>query len=95
MDLTATKQQFAEDMVALAKETLLLAQKLDYLKQSYSAHKFDAGATAFQDSDFQTSNQQLTAKIVQDVMFALNNISNDIDLGTRNSLLECIPGGLP
>lgn len=96
MDLTAAKQQFANDMVALARETLQLVQKLDYLNAAFSVHGFQAGGkNAFTDGDFGTQNTQLSASIVNDVMFALGTLDADATTGIRNSLLECIPGGQP
>lgn len=96
MDLTAAKQQFSADMVALARETLQLMQKLDYLNASYNVHGFQSGGkNQFVDGDFTTNNQQLSAQIVSDVMFALGTLATDATSGVRNSLLECIPGGQP
>lgn len=96
MNLTTAKAQFAADMVALARQTLLLVQHLDYLNQSYNVHGFQSGgANAFVDSDFTTNNTQLSASIVGDVMFALGTLSTDATTGIRNSLLECVPGGQP
>jgi hypothetical protein len=96
MDLTASKETFASEMIDLAREVLSLAQKLDYLDQAYGIHHFAPGDTnGFVDADFSATHTQLTAAIVADTMFALGTVANAISGGVRGSLLECLPGGQP
>lgn len=92
-----SKQVFAQQMIAMARQLLLLAEQMDDINACFSVHGFNSGGSnAFQDSDFGTgSNQHLTAAIVDDTMFAIGIIVGAISNGVRNSLRECLPGGLP
>jgi len=94
-DLTATKAQFAADMVDLARETLILVQKLDYLNASLGAHGFQQGGpNQFVDTDFSVNNQQLTASKFYDTMFAIGTLDN-ASINIRSALLGCLPGAEP
>lgn len=95
-DYTASKALFAQQMVALAQQILRDAAAMDNLNACYSVHGFNnGGVNQFVDADFTTASgdSQLTAQIVQDVMFAVGTIVGTLTPGVRNSLRECIPGG--
>lgn len=95
-DYTQSKQTFADQMQAVAKSLLTLAEQVDDLNACYSVHGFNSGgANAYTDADFSTANTHLTAAIVGDVMFALGTVDGALTTGIRNSLRECIAGGLP
>lgn len=99
-DLTVSKQTFADQMQAIAKSVLLLAAQLDNLNGSFNVHGFNSGgANQFVDGDFTTSNQHLSAQVVNDVMFAiavlLDPNTGQLRESVLNSLRECIVGGLP
>lgn len=95
-DYSQSKQTFADQMQAVAKSLLLLAEQIDDLNASFSVHGFNSGGPhEYVDGDFTTANQHLTAAIVDDVMFALGTVDGALTTGIRNSLRECIAGGLP
>ena len=96
MDVTVSKEQFANQMIAAARELLNLANDLDNLNAAFNVHGFNGGgANQYVDSDFNQNNKHLTAAIVADVMFAVGTIVGDLDTGIRNSLREAIPGAIP
>ena len=95
-NVTASKDTFAAQMIALARQVLILADQMDNLNSAFSVHGFnDGGAHEFQDGDFSVNNTHLTKAIVDDTMFAIGTIDAALTTGVRNSLRECIPGGLP
>lgn len=91
-----SKQTFADQMQQLASTLLSLAEQIDDLNACYSVHGFNTGgANAYVDADFDVTNTHLTAAIVADVMFALGTVDGAVTAGIRNSLRECLAGGLP
>jgi hypothetical protein len=91
-----SKQTFANQMQDLVGQLLRLADQMDDLNAAYSVHGFNSGgANEFVDGDFDVQNTHLTATIVADVMFAIGTIDGDMSTGIRNSLRECLVGGLP
>lgn len=95
-DFTGSKEDFANQMVATARAFLAVIEDFDALNQAFSVHGFQSGgANEYQDADFNTSNKQLTAAIVFDVMFAVGTVLGEVDAGQRNAFRECISGGLP
>ena len=96
MDQTLSKEQFANQMIATARQLLNLADGLDNLNAAFNVHGFNSGgANEYVDADFSQTNKHLTAAIVEDVMFAIGTIVGDLNTGIRNSLREGIPGGIP
>jgi len=95
-NITASKDTFASQMVALARQVLNLASQIDNMNAAFSVHGFnDGGANTFQDADFSANNTHLTKQIVDDVMFAIGTIDAALTTGVRNSLREAVPGGIP
>ena len=91
-----SKETFANQMIALCRQALQLADDLDALNAAFSVHGFQSGgANEFVDGDFATTNQHLTAAIVADAMFAIGTVDSALTTGIRNSLREAVPGGLP
>ena len=96
MDVTASKEQFASQMIATARAALALIEDMESLNATFSVHGFESGgANEFVDGDFNINNKHLTAGIVFDVLFSMGTILGEIDGGQRNALRECVPGGLP
>ena len=95
-DVTQSKQIFASQMIALAREILNRLDDMDNLNSAFGVHGFSAGgANPFTDGDFATNNTHLTASIVADVMFARGTLDGAATEGVRNALRSCIPGGIP
>lgn len=95
-DFSGSKQDFANQMIASARSMLSVLEDFDALNQAFSVHGFQAGgANQFVDTDFSVNNKNLTAGIVNDVMFSIGTILGEVNTGQRNSLRECISGGLP
>ena len=95
-NFAASKQDFANQMIATARALLNLADDLDNLNAAFSVHGFNSGGpNQFIDGDFTTNNTSLTAAIVNDVMFAIGTLDGNFTTGIRNSLRECIPGAIP
>lgn len=94
-DFTQSKQVFASQMQTVAEQLLQIAEQLDELDAAYGVHGFAAnGAHPIVDGDFATSNTHLSAAICADVMFAIGTVSGALTTGVKNSLRECLLGGL-
>ena len=95
-DVTISKETFANQMIALAREILNRLDDMDNLNDAAGVHGFlSGGPNAFTDGDFASNNTHLTASIVFDTMFAIGTLDAAATAGIRNSLRECIPGGIP
>lgn len=95
-DQTQSKTLFLDQMIATARQLLLLFDQVDALNAAFSVHGFSTGMKdAFQDADLSAAHAHLTPNVIADTMFAIGTLDASATTGLRNSLRECIPGGLP
>lgn len=97
-DVSQSKKLFCEQMIDISKRALNIIEDMDAINAAFSVHGFQQGGpNQFTDADFKPfiNLSHLTAAIVFDVLFSIGTIVGEINTGQRNSLRECIPGGLP
>ena len=96
MNLTASKEQFANQTIKVARAMLSVLEDMESLNSTFSVHGFQSGgANEYVDGDFNLANTHLTANIMFDAIFAMGTILSEIDGGQRNALEATISGGLP